>query len=56
MRMSPVDLHRMVLALHKAGVSQETIAGNLGLHPATVAAWLESKRSNAQATRRRARH
>ncbi len=44
MRMSPVNLHRMVLALHRAGVAQDTIANNLGLHPATVKAWLESWR------------
>ncbi|WP_147305187.1 hypothetical protein [Alkalilimnicola ehrlichii] len=48
MRMSPRDLHRMVLALNKAGIGQETIAHNLGLHPGTVTAWLAAQRSSGR--------
>ncbi len=53
MRMSPVTLHRMVLALHKAGVGQDTIANNLGLHPSTVSAWLAAQRSQPVVSVRR---
>jgi transposase len=51
MRMSPVDLHRMVLALHRAGVANDAIATNLGLHPATVANWLDRRGSSRQQAR-----
>ncbi|WP_421621243.1 hypothetical protein [Alkalilimnicola ehrlichii] len=45
-RKSPLHLYQLTLALQRAGWAPDHIADHLGLHPGSVATWLESRRDH----------